>query len=478
VYSWLTNPNAFISDENYLFNSVIIIENFFENFINNKWWKTHHDFFIKLYKLIFLIANADNRTSSFFLKKKIANLNTNSENLLFLLNNKISLTNFSYFFFWLTLRANNNYFYFKNKNNPFRANNFINNLSNFNIELINHVNLLSFKIGYFYFSNISQANINYLLSQYVEFSPLTSLLLLQNKTSKWNRWLYKYSILHRKIIKNSHKLTLTKKLLNSTFYDNSFFKKNLWNSEHLTKYSNSTLPISTTLQTYFNTSDYLIKNNYLNSSVNNGNNDKQQKNLTFLSLQQNSYFWFLKRFFFFNKMSTNFLTSKNQYFDKLIKNKSEKNYFEKNFTFFKHFPLINYTFNSLYFTHKNFIFEEKITFTKTSNYFNFSNFNQTFPKEFLLIFNDNDLLSITNSKLLLTLSANNTYINNSWSFYNYCSFSNALSAKPTKIAFSFIKQPINKNKSLFFNSNYYLNYPLLSLENRYIRDLKYFFFFN
>jgi hypothetical protein len=112
-------------------------------------------------------------------------------------------------------------------------------------------------------------------------------------------------------------------------------------------------------------------------------------------------------------MSTNFLTSKNQYFDKLIKNKSEKNYFEKNFTFFKHFPLINYTFNSLYFTHKNFIFEEKITFTKTSNYFNFSNFNQTFPKEFLLIFNDNDLLSITNSKLLLTLSANNTYINNS-----------------------------------------------------------------
>ena len=44
---------------------------------------------------------------------------------------------------------------------------------------------------------------------------------------KWDRWLYKYSLLHRKSLKNTTKLTLTKKTLHLNFYNSKWSDSNI-----------------------------------------------------------------------------------------------------------------------------------------------------------------------------------------------------------------------------------------------------------
>jgi hypothetical protein len=53
--------------------------------------------------------------------------------------------------------------------------------------------------------------------------------ILENQLStiKSQKFLYNYSILHRKSVKDAHKLTMVKTLLTSGFYDSTLLENNL-----------------------------------------------------------------------------------------------------------------------------------------------------------------------------------------------------------------------------------------------------------
>jgi hypothetical protein len=89
----------------------------------------------------------------------------------------------------------------------------------FNSELKNF--LIKTKIGFFYFLNF---NLEDAVSDLYTKPELQNFYFnLKNKLNigKWDRWLYRYSFFHRKDLKNTHKITLVKKLINSGFLNNN-----------------------------------------------------------------------------------------------------------------------------------------------------------------------------------------------------------------------------------------------------------------
>jgi len=132
---------------------------------------------------------------------------------------------------------------------------------------------------------------------------------LINKTNvnKIHRWLYKYSLIHRRSFKNSHKITLTKKLFNVGILDKAVSSKNLWYSEFFKKFAKRNLP-------------HLMNNVVYKFPVDEDFNglitklcafpatrtELQLKNLEFYEL---SLFWLLKRFNFVNHLEANLVTS-------------------------------------------------------------------------------------------------------------------------------------------------------------------------
>lgn len=111
------------------------------------------------------------------------------------------------------------------------------NLNTFSSELNKYNNLILAKTGSFYLNDLSFNKINQLVTSSPELASLTSSMLNQTKVIKWNRWLYRYNILHRKTVKNSHKLTMVKKLITTGFYDSSLTSNNIWASDFFKKQS-------------------------------------------------------------------------------------------------------------------------------------------------------------------------------------------------------------------------------------------------
>jgi len=60
-----------------------------------------------------------------------------------------------------------------------------------------------------------------------DLTPLAYSARLSNKFVEHQRRLYRFSMLHRSILKNSHKLTNAKRLITSGFYDSSLTSSNL-----------------------------------------------------------------------------------------------------------------------------------------------------------------------------------------------------------------------------------------------------------
>lgn len=82
----------------------------------------------------------------------------------------------------------------------------------------------------FYFADLDYQTLNE-LALFQEL-PLTSLSVVQQgNAAKILRWSYRYNLLHRKTMINSHKLTSAKKLLGPGFFDSTSSRNNLWFSE-------------------------------------------------------------------------------------------------------------------------------------------------------------------------------------------------------------------------------------------------------
>lgn len=169
-------------------------------------------------------------------------------------------------------------------------------------------------------SNSTSTYINSIIGQYILSSrdlsqsytsstksslllPLTPSLKEQTNWIKVSRWLSRYSILHRRTIADSHKLTMAKRLIGSGFYNSSLDTLNINNSSIKALSSDwSALYQSLFSQSYGNFFDP-----YTNSQLVSTKNASElaPKFSHLLSFHEDSLSWVTKRFYLFNNLSTN-----------------------------------------------------------------------------------------------------------------------------------------------------------------------------
>lgn len=455
LYSWLTNKNSK--------NNTHILENIFESNINKKWWNIYYDFFIKLYKTTFLINLFSEKNNIFFINSNLNNLSNkffkgNYNNMINYFNNSSMLTNNSNIILYYFLNNYKNYF----ENKKTSSLNLLNtryewNLYNFNNELNKYPFLLKNKTGLFFLNDFNYQKLSYFIFNFEELWTLSNYLKNQINSAKWNRWLYRYSILHRKILKNSHKITLAKKLINSGFYDSKLFDKNIWASEHLSKLTNSE-NFNSFFNLYYNNIFNIENQNHMGYKINILNQKSQLNSLNLLNFYENSYFWYLKRFYFFNTLSNNFIKSK------IVKNSINlSNVNSKDNSFTKYSIFLNYLLNSSYINLNNFshssnnfidISQFFLTQTRSISFYN--------AKDIYLLNNDNDLLTKDNLNILYWLTSNSNKENN-LIFFNYLNLLNN-----SNINFN---STFNSNNII--NSNTWLLYSLINIDKMYLNDVIY-----
>lgn len=123
---------------------------------------------------------------------------------------------------------------------------------------------------------------------------------------KQQRWLYKYSVLHRKALNLTGKLTAAKRLLGTGFITSDMESRNLWVASNMAA---SKFDVTKNAQIFKNVyGTYLdleslaphitpTQRPFANSSV-----------LSSLSAYESSYIWFIKRFYLLNTLPTHSMT--------------------------------------------------------------------------------------------------------------------------------------------------------------------------
>jgi len=461
LYSWLSSNNVK--------SSTLPVESFFNNEFfqqNVKIWKTQYFFFYKLYKLTALLQSTNpfhNTTSvqNFF---KI-NLNSDrTARLLFSYTQNFTNLDLNTLLLSYLEKKENNYFSTKlsnhTNNDRIRKTTSLFNFKNINNESTVNDSLVNSKIGIFFFTHSSQNSILNLNFFNTEFKNLNNYLLNQVKIGKIDRWLYKYSILHRKIIKTSHNLTLSKKIINLDFFSSNDFFKNIWNSENLNKLINNNKNGTNSLLSLFNLNGVTGKhridhiNNFFSFKIDNEN----------INFHENSYFWFLKRFYLYNSLGTN------DYNLKKKKNSNRKtstdsvdldyvSFFLKNFS-------INYSFFNL-----------KTQQPYATTFSNFSTTNKNlnnFLFDFYINTVDRNLMNKDGIEIIKALTCNNLLSSNKTGYFNYFNFNtkkwNNFDTINSIIAFKLNKPHLDYNHFYYF-------YSLIDYDKFFSEDLEYLFFF-
>lgn len=434
----------------------IFLENIFNKAIKKNEWNIYSNFFIKLYKIIFLCKMTLHENSIFdkrlgfynnFEKLKILNYFSNTiyffnyaKLIVFFLNNDKN-----YFRIKLTRDVNNFLFNQRHDYNIF----FSHNISNFDEFLLKNKN------GLFFLKNSSFGDFFSLITRNFLFFNLSYNVSEQVNAAKWNRWLYRYSILHRKILKNSHKITLSKRLINSGFYDFSLFEKNIWAAENFLRYEKDSNVINTLFNLYYpNFFENFAK--WTNHQIFTKNNTTS---LYFLNYYENSFFWFIKRFFFFNSLHTNQFKNKKNLFFQI--NKKSVNYLNLTNEYFNNYSmfLIQLLKSPFYFHEicNNFYKNNQI-----DSFFNKCielNANYTL-KDTYLFFENTSILSIENLNILYwitsvsSLKRNLVFANYVSSKLNTINFGTFLFSNST-LKHKFYLTPINFNILDFFILNFF-----------------------
>ena len=466
LYSWVINPNSVNHD--------LALEEVFNIKQNKLWWDTYYDFFIKLFKLTHLLNLTNVRFSIFGLDEAFRRISLSQANfdrngfLSYLNNNKLT-NEYAGITLWYILSRQKNYF--NQKLSSSKSLNYLNqkfewNLYNFHIETEKYNYLLKTRAGLFFFANLNFKDLSKILSNYPELWPISDFLKNQTNAAKWNRWLYKYSILHRKILKNSHKITVAKRLLNSGFYDTKLFNKNIWASETLKKYTVPTF-LNNTFNVYYNSFFKPITFDQLyirNPSI--LQNSSSYNNLNLLKFYENSYFWFLKRFYFFNTLASNKIKSS-------VALRSDKISVFTNERNLQNSSVNNYLYLTSYLTKSIAVNFASISNLEASSDSNFSlAFNSYFQnsknynfKDTYLLFEDNDIFSQDNLDVLYWLTSASINSNLRLFFFNYLSTLGYLNNNLEDSKFFKIKS------SNEFELSYWLLFPLETTDLSYLNDL-------
>lgn len=412
TYSWLTNPNSFKNTN--------LLENIFETNISTKWWRSNSELVRNLYKSSFFVnlsSEKQNTYSSNSFLMNIENSNKKFLNTQFLpfSNNNNFLDKFSPFIITKILTnsaINLPDFNFLNLNITEKRYDW--NLNSVNTNVNTYPYLVKNKVGFFFMDNFNYQSFSNLFFNFEELWTIQYSIKNQTNSAKWNRWLYRYSILHRKLLKNSHKLTLSKKLLNSGFFDSSLINKNIWASENLSRFSsNEVLPslFNNYYGNFFN--ENVNAKNSLSHTLNFTNNGSQKNSLELLNFYETSYFWFLKRFYLFNTLSTNHIKSK-------LINTPEINPitdYDKNTLLMSYLLKANVLNQSILSHSNNYQITMKDLYAINENLKNYETFNFELKDIYLSNF-ENDLFNKDNLSILYWLTTRESK-NNNILFYNY-----------------------------------------------------------
>jgi hypothetical protein len=162
--------------------------------------------------------------------------------------------------------------------------------------------------GLLYVTNLSYSELNLFASSIGISSTIKDSVENQLSFIRWNRWLYKYNILHRLVIKNSTYLTLTKRLLGTGFYSSSLLTNNLWASSTFNSNNNnfSQIVAPLTKELY---SDYGL-NSFRSPTILRSNSSwSNEIGVEALKFYENSYYWFIQRFYQLNTLAQNTVIS-------------------------------------------------------------------------------------------------------------------------------------------------------------------------
>jgi len=177
-------------------------------------------------------------------------------------------------------------------------------LSNIDRELgQSNTYLVGLKGGFYIPSPTSSQMTNWTLNN-PELRFLTHNLTNEAFVTNWLKWTYKTNLLHRHSVKMSTSLSLVKKLMTGGYYNHSLSTRNIWASSELGLNPNTSNFIN-------QSSAFLYKNQPLSvaatSDMFSGLSYKQR--IRILSTYEDSYAWFLHRFYTYNNLSTNQITS-------------------------------------------------------------------------------------------------------------------------------------------------------------------------
>jgi hypothetical protein len=151
-----------------------------------------------------------------------------------------------------------------------------------------------------------------------ELTALKSSVNDQLSMIQWQRWLYKYNILHRSVLRASSSMTLTKRLINSGFYNSSIATRNIWSSSALKSGKlnfNDAGLIHNSLYGDFNGLNVPLDKVLTSTST--YAHASYSSNLKFYEL---SYHWFIQRFYTLNTLITNTLSSQPHLYSKYTSN--------------------------------------------------------------------------------------------------------------------------------------------------------------
>lgn len=135
-----------------------------------------------------------------------------------------------------------------------------------------------------------------------DLSFLRRLIQLRSRFAEHQRRLYRFSLLHRTILKNSHKITNAKGLISSGFYDSSLTSSNIWAADFFNHSFAEDDAISQTLKHLLKETGTLNQTsaNRLNFMSTHSNASTPTLSLNTLNFFEKSYFWNIKRFYNFN----------------------------------------------------------------------------------------------------------------------------------------------------------------------------------
>lgn len=175
-------------------------------------------------------------------------------------------------------------------------------LSNTQAELENNRMRLKSNSGVFYLSPFSYSELNHFSFLTPELSHIRNSVDHQLKVIQWNRWLYKYNVLHRSILQSERMVTISKRFISNGFYDSRLPTRNIWIA--------SSLKFSRVNSKVFSPLTHLVYGKLATDHPSANNSFKgfclpaNFSSLSSFSFYEESYQWFIHRFYALNTLNT------------------------------------------------------------------------------------------------------------------------------------------------------------------------------